>query len=207
MTRKVLALVKQEHKKSRLMSLLRCTCGVEKWSRADRPPPQGFKSCSCPPPIYSRTHKVCSRCQQALTLDCFYRADGLGNPRHRCKRCTDEENLKWQKDNPEKHKLLSVRRSKNSHARERFGMEGEEYRRILASFGPVCGICGHPETRKNRQGLSLDHCHKTKIIRGALCGRCNSMIGFARDSHELLERAAAYLRLHRPLGMYKRIKI
>jgi Recombination endonuclease VII len=40
----------------------------------------------------------------------------------------------------------------------------------------------------------LDHCHKTKTIRGLVCARCNAMIGYAGDSIDLLRRAITYLR-------------
>jgi hypothetical protein len=52
----------------------------------------------------------------------------------------------------------------------------------------VCAICGAAEN------LGIDHCHTTGAIRGVLCGHCNSTLGFARDSPEILLSAAAYLK-------------
>jgi len=40
----------------------------------------------------------------------------------------------------------------------------------------------------------MDHCHKTNKIRGLLCGKCNSAIGFFDDDTELLEKAIDYLK-------------
>lgn len=44
----------------------------------------------------------------------------------------------------------------------------------------------HPE-------LVVDHCHKSKQIRGLVCHRCNVGLGYFRDDPELLRAAAAYL--------------
>jgi len=53
--------------------------------------------------------------------------------------------------------------------------------------GP-CEICDAPA-----DPLHLDHDHATGRARGWLCFRCNSMLGLARDSGEILKRAGAYL--------------
>lgn len=44
-----------------------------------------------------------------------------------------------------------------------------------------------------RSVRDMDHCHRTGVFRGWLCGRCNRGLGLLGDTHEALERAAAYL--------------
>lgn len=56
-----------------------------------------------------------------------------------------------------------------------------------------CAICGQSEKELKRE-ICIDHCHITGHIRGLLCGRCNSLLGFAKDNVYILEAAAAYLR-------------
>lgn len=41
--------------------------------------------------------------------------------------------------------------------------------------------------------LRVDHCHKTGIVRGLLCGHCNLTLGHAKDNPETLRRLMAYL--------------
>ena len=41
--------------------------------------------------------------------------------------------------------------------------------------------------------LHIDHCHKTGVVRGMLCGNCNFLLGHANDSPEILRKAADYL--------------
>lgn len=67
-----------------------------------------------------------------------------------------------------------------------------EYDALLAAQGGVCAICeGPPAVRDN---FHVDHEHATGVVRGLLCHHCNIAIGGLKDSPELLEKAAAYLR-------------
>lgn len=43
----------------------------------------------------------------------------------------------------------------------------------------------------------MDHCHESHKIRGLLCAKCNMAVGLIRNSPELAEKMASYLR--RPL--------
>ncbi|RYF50587.1 MAG: hypothetical protein EOO38_05305 [Cytophagaceae bacterium] len=53
----------------------------------------------------------------------------------------------------------------------------EQYQEMLAKCGGLCQLCGNPETNYDIRGgvkkLCIDHCHRTGVIRGLLCGRCN----------------------------------
>ena len=52
---------------------------------------------------------------------------------------------------------------------------------------PTCQICGI-ETFTH-----IDHDHVTNQVRGFLCNDCNLLLGRAKDSVEILEKAIAYL--------------
>jgi Recombination endonuclease VII len=65
------------------------------------------------------------------------------------------------------------------------------YDKALQEQGELCAICREPFPRTP----CADHKHSTPPVpRGLLCNGCNSGIGFLKDSPELLETAAAYLR-------------
>lgn len=71
--------------------------------------------------------------------------------------------------------------------RRKHGLSEHQYLTMLANG---CSICG----RWNRdRRLCIDHDHTSGKVRGALCSRCNSGIGFFQDSADLLLRAARYL--------------
>ena len=81
--------------------------------------------------------------------------------------------------------------------RSTFGISLEQYNQMHSAQNGVCAICGQPETRITRNGkprlLAVDHCHSSNKVRGLLCGNCNPMIGYAKDSIEVLGRAIEYL--------------
>jgi len=72
-----------------------------------------------------------------------------------------------------------------------FGIDADEYHRLSSITGHRCAIClGRPTSKR----LAVDHNHNTGEIRGLLCKRCNhGLLGAARDSIEMLERAICYL--------------
>lgn len=94
------------------------------------------------------------------------------------------------------------RQRERSHANSlaEYGLTLADFRAMLEAQNGLCAICGNPETVVKRNGtlvkLSVDHDHMTGRVRELLCQRCNNLLGGARDSTEILEAAARYLRRH-----------
>jgi len=84
-------------------------------------------------------------------------------------------------------------RAWEAHIRARYGMSKERYERLLWEQGYACAICGRPEADLTVR-MAIDHDHDTGKVRGILCHMCNTAIGKFKDSPELLEKAAAYIR-------------
>jgi len=57
---------------------------------------------------------------------------------------------------------------------------------------PICAENLTPVAGKRR--APVDHCHKSNIIRGILCQRCNSGLGYFKDDTSLMFAAIEYLR-------------
>jgi hypothetical protein len=74
----------------------------------------------------------------------------------------------------------------------------KKYSEMLVKQEYKCGICRKPETILSTNGkvknLAVDHCHKTNIVRGLLCERCNRAIGLLRDNYKNCLSASMYLR-------------
>lgn len=75
-----------------------------------------------------------------------------------------------------------------------------EYNTLHTMQNGVCAICKKAETALDSKGnkrkqLAIDHDHKTNIVRGLLCTRCNLGIGFLCDNTEFLKSAATYLEI------------
>ena len=144
--------------------------------------------------------KVCTKCNKRRRRSSFHfqRAGlhGWEYQRSVCKKCALLLARDWKKNNPEQSEVHRKKAYKNSkergyHLKANFGLTIEEFNALYARCDGNCQICKKPESRKRR--LSLDHDHKTGRLRGFVCGRCNSLLGFALDDPELLRAAAEYL--------------
>lgn len=117
--------------------------------------------------------KICSACKEEKAISNFYKdshiTDGYSC---RCKKC----------------KSLVTRQSQ---LKEKYSLTIEQYNELLQKQNGGCGICGRITDLK--RVLAVDHDHKTNIIRGILCDRCNRGLGLFLDSPEFLRRAANYL--------------
>lgn len=99
---------------------------------------------------------------------------------------------RWRNENPEKHRDIYRRNNHKANLRSRFGLTVDEFNVLVALSDCVCGICRNQETRSRR--LSLDHDHRTGLVRGFLCSRCNLLLGSADDNVGRLEAAVRYLK-------------
>lgn len=95
-----------------------------------------------------------------------------------------------------------ARRTKISNLKKNYGITLDQYKEMLDKQDGKCAICKGTETyqnkagihNKNETGFSVDHSHTTGLIRGLLCRKCNSAIGYFREDPSLLERAIKYLK-------------
>jgi hypothetical protein len=81
-------------------------------------------------------------------------------------------------------------RSRNATLQRKYGISEAQYAELLAAQHGVCAICGHPQ---RYQRLAVDHCHRTKRVRGLLCVQCNRGLGRFFDSTFRLANAIKYL--------------
>ncbi|AQW88528.1 endonuclease VII [Serratia phage BF] len=101
-------------------------------------------------------------------------------------RCSKHLRESWQSNDPEIFKYLSIKRL--------YGLEKEDYIKLLESQDYKCYICGTHQDDSSREVLYVDHDHSTNKIRGLLCHHCNTGIGNFKDDPELLQRAIDYLK-------------
>lgn len=94
---------------------------------------------------------------------------------------------KWEVKN--KQKCITYSRRWNL---KRFGITIAEYENLLSKQKGKCAICGITEKDLGRK-LSVDHCHKIGKVRGLLCHKCNTGIGFFKEKPENFLMAIKYL--------------
>jgi hypothetical protein len=76
----------------------------------------------------------------------------------------------------------------------RFGLEPEDLTKMLEEQNYQCLICRRKLEREGRKLTSahLDHCHKCGKLRGLLCKRCNTMMGFIESDEETFFKGMTY---------------
>lgn len=78
--------------------------------------------------------------------------------------------------------------------KRKYGLSPTQYRELLVSQGFSCRICR--VTPLGDEKLCVDHDHQTGAVRGLLCRKCNSVLGFVDDNPAVLIAAIAYLKEH-----------
>lgn len=95
-------------------------------------------------------------------------------------------------------KINNAHRYKNTTLKRNYNITLEEYNELLKKQNNCCSICKNKETEVNERSgkskdLSVDHCHKTKKVRGLLCKSCNKALGLFKDSIDILQSSIDYL--------------
>jgi hypothetical protein len=93
------------------------------------------------------------------------------------------------------------------HLKYKYGVSHAEFMDQWNKQKGTCSICCSElpdlmlyEGRK--RGYAIDHNHETGKFRGILCLTCNSMLGMAKDSSEILKKAIQYLEEQGTYGIY-----
>ena len=152
--------------------------------------------------------RTCSRCGVEKHISEFH-SRGNGRRRASCKKCYCSQLFEKRRSDPDTHRKASNRyyhahrkrcleiRSKNRRLKW-YGLTIEEWERLLCLQKNKCAIC--EEQLQPGKTTQVDHCHKTKKIRGILCFNCNILLGMAHDNPNILRLATSYLEKHRPSG-------
>lgn len=119
--------------------------------------------------------KICDKHGQLIEQECYLRYYKGKVSSYYCKKCALDKNIKLKYQ----------------------GLESLNcYDRLCLMQNNACAICKQPnKTKRNNKlkRMAIDHCHKTMKIRGLLCHHCNALIGYAKDSIEILKAAIKYL--------------
>ena len=143
----------------------------------------------------------CGMCMVYRPFDEFPRHKSLkGGIDARCKLCKSEVQKKKIREDVEAYREKKKKYSLQM-AKRQYGLTPERYAEMEREQDFRCAICRKQETmmtvgevtKEKVFRLSVDHCHKTKKVRGLLCSKCNRGIGNLNDDIELVRNALAYL--------------
>lgn len=80
----------------------------------------------------------------------------------------------------------------HGHMQRDYGITQQEYDVMNTQQRGRCGICGKKPSGRNKR-LSVDHCHTSGKVRGLLCHRCNTALGYFYDDPEIVAAAVRYI--------------
>lgn len=156
--------------------------------------------CICHPNSSMLALGLCRRCYQ------YYKKYMHSHPKDarviNCQKIIDEHDKRketvaqeWNRDDKIKRMRSphAYRTRRNKALRDRYGITIEDYEILLMKQNGVCAICG---SKGNKKPLYVDHNHTTKKVRGLLCPRCNTCVGFIEVSKQILKKADEYLLWH-----------
>jgi hypothetical protein len=129
--------------------------------------------------------KECPVCTQTKALDQYWKGQ------YCCIECQKyKQKNSWLSRTPQKRL--------EQHLKYKYGVTHAEFLQQWDAQQGCCAICKDalPDLMtydNRRRGYAIDHNHETGEFRGILCTSCNSMLGMAKDSIEVLREAIKYL--------------
>lgn len=158
--------------------------------------------------------KECRTCGELKDLNCFSRdKDRALGRSNQCKTCYSEyhERNKYsinaRRESNRKKKTVDEHRTyhkwynstfkdkiKNKHLVRKYGISLEKFMSMIESQSGKCKIC------KNVLSIGrfthVDHCHRTGKVRGILCHKCNTKLGWYEKNSTAVDD---YLREYEPM--------
>lgn len=114
----------------------------------------------------------------------------------------NDRNRRWKAKNKEKvseykrthyannkDKYLTIERDRAY--RKRYGITLSDYDRMLDEQDGKCAICGSETAGNTGQCFAVDHCHESLAVRGLLCIKCNSRLGWFEANKDAVTKYLA----------------
>lgn len=152
----------------------------------------------CLPP--ETADRVCTTCRVLQPLQAYARKASFPLGRqYVCRACFSTAKRETRAKDPAKARAAGRRWSRAQKETTRwrrilkvYGLTRLQWEAMFDAQGQRCACCGS-DTPQGKRGWHVDHDHKTEVVRGILCQRCNPMLGCAQDSIEILQAGIAYL--------------
>ncbi len=135
--------------------------------------------------------KHCPKCEITKKTSEFgsnvSKKDGLSSY---CSDCIRHYSTEWKSNNRSKVRWGD----KYRQSLKKYGVTKEQYQDMLRLQNHKCPIClSGLDPFDGTKNCHIDHCHKTGMVRGILCFKCNVALGGFNDNLDTLRRAADYL--------------
>ncbi len=124
-----------------------------------------------------RTHALCKKCSNVLVRE------------RRKRNLTPERKLKNAK-RTSKYTAKNKDTIKNRRLLKKYNVDLDWLYAKLIEQNFECTICS---THIDEKSAVVDHCHDKNYIRGVICNKCNTAIGFFKNSTDSMKKAIKYL--------------
>ena len=146
--------------------------------------------------------KICTICGKDKSFDDFYLQKKPNReewaPMPSCKACHKVTIRSRFKSKNSTQRADYYRKMRARQLTRLYGITSEEYAALVDKQQGVCRICGKSEVRitisGKVSGLAVDHDHITGRVRGLLCWKCNTRMGYF-EKYNLIPSLMKYLRL------------
>ena len=130
--------------------------------------------------------KKCPICKIEKDINQFWKGQYL------CIDCQKEKQKNYWESRTPKKRL-------EQHLKYKYGITHDEFMSAWQKQNGCCAICNVllPDLmvyENRKRGYAIDHNHETNEFRGILCLNCNSLLGMAKDSIDVLTSAIDYLK-------------
>lgn len=131
--------------------------------------------------------RECTVCNEFKPWDSFFKnAKGANGHQSQCIPCYRAKQAAYRKKNKKHVKRIQ----RNSMLKANYGIDHDDYDKLLDHTEKGCWICGGGSA----VSLAVDHNHANGKVRGLLCKPCNRILGHWRDNPEKAARAAEYVK-------------
>ena len=137
--------------------------------------------------------KICPSCKAVKPVECFRQTKHTKSGRQSwCASCTNLGSLashKKRMDSDPEYREKRRERSLRDRYKYKYGITIEHKQVMLDSQNGMCEICSEEITFSQAK---VDHNHDTGKVRGILCNKCNSGLGYL-ESKDFIDKARKYI--------------
>lgn len=118
--------------------------------------------------------KTCTKCKQEKSISEFYK-DKRVKDRYRseCKNCQKFSTLNY-----------------------KYGLILNDWNELFEKQQGCCAICGTHQSELERK-LFVDHDHTTGKLRGLLCSKCNTALGYLQENINIINSLLGYVQKYK----------
>jgi len=88
-------------------------------------------------------------------------------------------------------------RVRENKLKTKYNLTLDQYNKMLSDQNNCCKVCNIKFNINTKQLTPhVDHCHTTDKIRGLLCMKCNTSLGYLKEDTKIMQKLIEYIKEH-----------